>query len=128
MECHGRAGIGRRRAGCGDNMRAPQAAQFRGKIGLRLHEYAGPAGLLELPALRPALRLVRAHLDEETLTHRREKLRLELFFELVGKHGTHRSKSSANAFAYFARPTSAAFALSLLSCATSLVPRNAGQC
>ncbi len=40
-------------------------AQLVGKIGLRLDQHAGPAGLLQMPGLRALARIVGADLDEE---------------------------------------------------------------
>ena len=90
MERHCLAGIGRRRAGHRGDVGAPQAPQPLGKVGLRLHQHAIPAGLFKLPALRAALRIVGADLDEESFAQGSEELGLESVFDLPGEYGSHR--------------------------------------
>src|SRR5579872_1431494 len=70
-------------------MRTPRQAQPLGEIGLRLDQNAGPAGLLELPALRAALRIVGADLDEKAAPRVGEEFVFEAVLKLVGKHRTH---------------------------------------
>src|SRR5271156_643373 len=99
MQRHRLAGIGGRRAGHRGDVSAPQAAQPLGEIGLRLHQHAAPAGLLELPALRAALRFVGADLDEKALAQRAEKLGLEPVLDLIGKYRAHRLSSQVQSLA-----------------------------
>ena len=57
-------GILRRRAGDREHLGGAVGAQLAGKLGLRLDQHAGPAGLLQMPGLRARVRIVGADLDE----------------------------------------------------------------
>src|SRR4030081_3696584 len=96
----------RRRAGDREHLGAAPARKLVGKIRLRLHQHAGPAGVLEMPSLRCLLRPVGADLDEESRSRAAEELAHQLLlapFRQGLRHGVLLAISSTAVRAICAR-------------------------
>jgi hypothetical protein len=83
MEGQHAAGILRRRARNGEDFGLAHLPEFFRKIGLRLDQNAGPAGLFQMPGLRAVMWIVGADLDEKTARMITKEIADELPFPLI---------------------------------------------